>query len=129
MRKYVVIEKWVESYENPIVLKKDDRVSVDLSVKDPDADWVGWVWCTSTAQMTGWVPTQILKILSNNPDNTQTAVVTENYSANELSVDRGDILLGDRILNGWLWCRKQDSEQNGWVPERNVKPISESNYP
>lgn len=123
MRKYIVTEKWIESYENPIVLKKDDRVSVDLSVKDPDVDWADWVWCTSTAQMTGWVPTQILAVLEDHLDNTQTAVVTEDYSAYELSVDKGDIVFADRILNGWLWCRKENSEQDGWIPMRNVKPI------
>lgn len=118
MRKYIVIQKWIESYENPIVLNKGDRVSVDLSVKDPDVDWV---WCTSPAQMVGWVPTQILSVLEDSPDNTQTAVVTEDYSAYELPVDRGDVVIGDRVMNGWLWCRKEDLEQEGWIPLRNVR--------
>lgn len=121
MGKYIVVEKWIGSYENPIILKNGERVSVDLSVKDPDVDWVNWVWCTSSTQMAGWVPMQILKILSNNLDNTQEAIVTEDYSAYELSVDKGDIVFGDRILNGWLWCRKENSTQNGWVPVRNIE--------
>ena len=124
MRKYIVIEKWSESYENPIVLKNGDRVSIDLSVKEPDVEWANWVWCTSVTQMTGWVPIQILTILANNPDNTQEAVVTEDYSAYELSVEEGDIVFGDKILNGWLWCRKEYSEQNGWIPVRNTETIT-----
>lgn len=118
MRKYIITKKWIESYENPIILKNGDRVSVDLSVKDLDVDWANWGWCTSSAQMTGWVPTQILKRLSNNPDNTQDAIVAEDYSAYELSVDKGDIVFGNRILNNWLWCRKQNLEQEGWVPRK-----------
>lgn len=121
MRKYIVIEKWTESYENHIVLKNGDRVSIDLSVEEPDAEWANWVWCTSTTQMSGWVPTQILKVLENNPNNTQEAVVIEDYSAYELTVEKNDIVLGDRILNGWLWCRKEHSEQNGWIPMRNIE--------
>lgn len=120
MRKWIVIEKWNESCENPIILKKGDRVSLDWLVQEADAEWANWVWCTSTTQMTGWVPIQILKVLTNNAGNTQEAIVTEDYSAYELSVERGDILLGDRILNGWLWCRKKNLEQEGWVPLRNM---------
>ena len=31
--KYIVVCKWVESYENPIILKKDEKVVVNLAIK------------------------------------------------------------------------------------------------
>ena len=43
--KYIVVCKWVESYENPIILKKDEKVVVNLAIKETDPEWVNWVWC------------------------------------------------------------------------------------
>lgn len=121
MTKYIVLERWDESYENPIVLKKSDRVTIDLSVKDCDPEWINWVWCIAENGMNGWVPTQILKIQDTLSDKTQIATASEDYSAYELSVSEGDIVIGSKILNGWLWCRKENSDKEGWVPLRNVK--------
>ncbi|MFT4169483.1 MAG: SH3 domain-containing protein [Dysgonomonas sp.] len=121
MTKYIVLERWDESYENPIALKKSDRVTIDLSVKDSDPEWINWVWCIAENGMHGWVPTQILKIQDTLSDKTQIATASEDYSAYELSVSEGDIVIGSKILNGWLWCRKENSDKEGWVPLRNVK--------
>lgn len=30
--KYIVVCKWVESYKNPIILKKDEKVVVNLAI-------------------------------------------------------------------------------------------------
>lgn len=40
--KYIVVCKWVESYENPIILKKDEKVVVNLAIKETDPEWVNW---------------------------------------------------------------------------------------
>ena len=61
--KYIVVCKWVESYENPIILKKDEKVVVNLAIKETDLEWVNWVWCIAGNGMTGWVPIQILNAL------------------------------------------------------------------
>lgn len=122
MKRYTVIEDWTQSYETPIQLKKEERVTIDLSVKDSDPEWANWVWCITDQGMTGWVPTQILNVCEVHSEEKQTAIVMEDYSAYELSVNRGDILLGSKCLNGWLWCRKENSTQQGWVPVRNVSP-------
>lgn len=124
MTKYIVLERWDESYENPIALKKSDRVTIDLSVKDSDLEWINWVWCIAENGMHGWVPTQILKIQDPLSDKTQIATASEDYSAYELSVSEGDIVIGSKILNGWLWCRKENSDKEGWVPLRNVKTFA-----
>lgn len=126
MKKYIVVEKWIESYENPIVLKKGESVTVDLSVKESDPEWIDWVWCIADNGMTGWVPVQILKVYKTLPHELQTAVVSEDYSAYELPVNKGDIVIGSRVLNGWLWCRVENKDKEGWVPMRNVKALEEA---
>lgn len=125
MKKYIVVEKWIESYENPIILKKDEKVTVDLSVKESDPEWIDWVWCIADNGMAGWVPIQILKVYETLSDDLQTAVVSEDYSAYELPINKGDIVIGSRILNGWLWCKVENTNKEGWVPTRNIKAVKE----
>lgn len=122
-KKYIVIEKWIESYENPIVLTKGEKLIVDRSIKDSDPEWANWVWCIADSGMDGWVPTQILKIHKAISSEQDIAIALEDYSAYELPVDKDDIVVGSRILNGWLWCRKANSELEGWVPLRNIEPF------
>ena len=59
--KYIIVCKWVESYENPIILKKYEKVVVNLAIKETDPDWENWVWCIAGNGMTGWVPIRCLK--------------------------------------------------------------------
>ena len=38
MERYVVVYKWGESYKNPIILKKDEKVIVDLTREADTSD-------------------------------------------------------------------------------------------
>ena len=38
MERYVVVYKWGESYKNPIILKKDEKVIVNLT-READTEW------------------------------------------------------------------------------------------
>lgn len=124
--KYIVVCKWVESYENPIILKKDEKVVVNLAIKETDPEWVNWVWCIAGNGMTGWAPIQILNVCETLPDERQIAIALEDYSAYELPVNQGEVVIGSRYLNGWLWCRKENSTKEGWVPIRCLKRSIES---
>lgn len=62
IERYIVVNKWIESYENPIILKKDEKVVINLAIKETDPEWVNWVWCIAGNGMTGWVPIQILNV-------------------------------------------------------------------
>lgn len=124
--KYIVVCKWVESYENPIILKKDEKVVINLAIKETDPEWVNWVWCIADNGMTGWVPIQILNVYETLPNERQIAIVLEDYSAYELPVNQDEIVIGSRCLNGWLWCRKENSTKKGWVPIRCLKRSVES---
>ncbi len=126
IERYIVVCKWIESYENPIILKKDEKVVINLAIKETDPEWVNWVWCIADNGMTGWVPIQILNVYETLPNERQIAIVLEDYSAYELPVNQDEIVIGSRCLNGWLWCRKENSTKKGWVPIRCLKRSIES---
>lgn len=126
IERYIVVCKWIESYENPIILKKDEKVVINLAIKETDPEWVNWGWCIADNGMTGWVPIQILNVYETLPSERQIAIVLEDYSAYELPVNQDEIVIGSRCLNGWLWCRKENSTKKGWVPIRCLKRSVES---
>lgn len=126
IERYIVVCKWIESYENPIILKKDEKVVINLAIKETDPEWVNWVWCIADNGMTGWVPIQILNVYETLPNERQIAIVLEDYSAYELPVNQDEIVIGSRCLNGWLWCRKENSTKKGWVPIRCLSRSVES---
>jgi hypothetical protein len=37
-----------------------------------------------------------------------------------LSVKKGDIVKGDKELNGWIWCVKLNDIEEGWLPKENI---------
>jgi hypothetical protein len=63
----------------------------------------------------GLVPIQILDIVEKG-DAVSRAVAKENYSAKELNVTKGEFVIGEISLNGWLFCRKESEEEFGWLP-------------
>ncbi len=126
IERYIVVCKWIESYENPIILKKDEKVVINLAIKETDPEWVNWVWCIADNGMTGWVPIQILNVYETLPNGRQIAIVLEDYSAYELPVNQDEIVIGSRCLNGWVWCRKENSTKEGWVPIRYLSRSVES---
>ncbi|WP_411851333.1 hypothetical protein ACLB90_01720 [Stenotrophomonas sp. LGBM10] len=51
----------------------------------------------------------------------QRAFAREDYCARELDVDVGQVLDGDRIMNGWVWSEAADGRGSGWVPLRVLR--------
>lgn len=115
------MEKWKKSYPDPIIIHKGDEVTVDLSITD--TDWPDWIWCIAENGKDGWVPVQILGDTTHNSSSKYKTVVLENYSANELTVEKGEILIGNRTLNGWVWCWKENDNTKGWVPLINIQSV------
>lgn len=50
------------------------------------------------------------------------AFATEDYCARELDVDPGQLLRGQRTLNGWAWCVPEAGDP-GWVPLEKLRAV------
>ena len=115
-RRFNVISAY-ESTTNsdPIILEKGDQVVLKEKSEEL-SQWENWICCISQRTgKEGWVPTQILEI------NGDKGVSLTNYSAYELTVEIGDVLIAYKELNGWIWAsRLDDMTEQGWVPLENV---------
>ena len=107
---YVVTDAHVSEYPEPIDLKAGDVVSVGREYDGPEP-WAGWYFCSAPGQKDGWVPGQVI-----DRGEPGSGVITEDYSARELTTAVGDRLTGSRMLNGWLWARRMSDGATGWVP-------------
>ncbi|MCE8019901.1 hypothetical protein HOP51_07200 [Halomonas sp. MCCC 1A11036] len=116
-KQYLVIQDHTSEYPEPITLKKGALLSVGEKYEGPEG-WDNWVFCETPGQKGGWVPVQILEIV-----NDKTARAREDYTARELNVRKGGLLLGSRTLNGWAWCKSTDSLESGWVPLENLQEV------
>ncbi|MDI6402580.1 SH3 domain-containing protein [Balneolaceae bacterium ANBcel3] len=107
---YVVVHDHTSEYPDPICLKKGDLITVGEKHEGPEG-WDHWYFCESPGQKAGWVPAQIIE----NVKEKKTRAL-EKYTARELTVRRGDLILGSKTLNGWIWCKRTDDPESGWVP-------------
>jgi len=115
-RSLIVTESHTRTYPDPISVTRGERVSAG------DRDTSGgrdgyWVWCTSAAGKSGWVPEQFLEIAGGEA----TALV--DCDTIEMTVEEGERLMGGEPVNGWVWCENEDDDA-GWVPLDNLRPAA-----
>jgi hypothetical protein len=80
---YIVIEKFEAGYPNPITLIIGEKVIIGKEHQATESE--NWVYCTKTDYSNaGWVPKQII--------NYETGLILRNYSANELTVEKGELV-------------------------------------
>ena len=115
--KYQVIKMHRSEFPDPIVIFKGDRLIIGEKYEGPES-WNDWYFCETPSQTTGWVPRQVIKWLCDNQGEAQ-----QHYSAKEMDVDEGEVLIGIRSLNGWIWCQHPVSKEEGWVPAENLVQI------
>lgn len=114
--KFRVITARTTSYPNPVVVEAGERVI--LGERESAEKWPNWIRCRM-ADNEGWIPAQIIQIV-----NSTQGIITERYSANELTVNMGDIIVSERVLNGWIWgYNVQAPDVYGWVPLENVMDV------
>ncbi|MBI2416390.1 MAG: hypothetical protein HYV28_00475 [Ignavibacteriales bacterium] len=114
MNKYRAIASWQSVYHNPLMLKQGDRITIDWDRVETDSEWHGWVW-GKTSNNEGWIPEQLVQ-LSDTDKYNSSGIMIKDYSAKEHDVCPGEIVTGEKILNGWLWCTKIDYDDYGWLP-------------
>ena len=88
---------------------------VTLGEKEKKEEWKGWIRA-STLNNEGWIPLQIVNI----SEDGKTGKILEYYSAKELDVTEGDIIVVIKKLNGWSWIRKESTGEEGWIPDENI---------
>ena len=108
--RYLVIQDHTSEYPEPITLEKGAPLTVGEKHEGPEG-WDNWFFCESPGQKGGWVPAQIIERVEGDA-----ARAREDYTARELNVQQGDVLLGSRTLNGWVWCEQFGGSESGWVP-------------
>ncbi|UOE95855.1 SH3 domain-containing protein [Alkalihalobacillus sp. LMS39] len=115
---FKVMKQHKSSYPNPIQLSKNQAVIAGEKYSGNES-WERWVYCfTLDKKLEGWVPEQIIKKVG------KEALIIEDYIAKELNVEVGERIIKRKELNGWLWVKNVETEEEGWVPQENVKPIA-----
>jgi len=114
---YIVIEKYETEYPNPITLTVGEKVIIGNEHEATETEnWENWVYCTKTDYSNaGWVPKQII--------NYESGIILRDYSAKELTVEKGMIVEGIEELNGWLLSKNKLTSEIGWLPMENVKTL------
>lgn len=106
----LVLHPHRSEYPRPITFDASAPLTVGERYQGPEG-WEDWFWCETPGQEGGWVPAQVIEFI----DST-TACAREAYTARELDVDPGDLVIVARTLNGWAWCEKPATGESGWVP-------------
>lgn len=118
-KKYLVASPHESEFPSPITFRKGDPLVVGEEYEGSEG-WDNWFFCSTPGQEPGWVPGQVIE---RRGDSSGRAL--DDYTARELSVLEGELLIGTRILNGWVWCEKSGSTESGWVPLENLKEVVE----
>ncbi|MBE1236780.1 SH3 domain-containing protein [Phaeovibrio sulfidiphilus] len=113
---YKVIHRHRCEYPVPVSVHTGDRLRVGERYEGPEA-WDDWYFCTAPDGVQGWVPGSVFRRLAGDQ-----AEALEDYCSRELDVDDGETLTGLRSRNGWLWCRRPSTGEEGWVPLESLAP-------
>lgn len=113
--KWIVIRPHVSEFPEPMVVKKGDRVSVSELYEGPEG-WPDWYLYSSPGQQAGFMAEQILDRHAD-----ESATMLGDFTNRELHVVEGEMLHGERQLNGWLWATRISDSATGWVPLDNIR--------
>ncbi len=115
--KYLVNEDHKNNNLTPIIVTKGTKVRLGERLNS-NGNWPNWIYCYGLDDNgEGWTPNQIIQIEG------EYGIVLENYSAYELEVVQCDMVEGEIELNGWIWCKKVDGLNEGWLPKEKLNSI------
>lgn len=117
MTQFSVVTDYHPEYPDPIVLTEGDPLTIGCKYEGPE-EWNDWYYCFANGKE-GWVPDQIIKRIDES-----SGLAIEHYTARELDVRAGELLQGERLLNGWVWCTRYADNQSGWVPQENLESVN-----
>jgi len=115
--KYLVSEDHKNDNLMPIIVNKGSKVRLGEK-SNSNGNWPNWIYCYGLDNNgEGWTPIQIIQIEG------EYGIVLENYSAYELEVFQGESVVGEIELNGWIWCKKVNGLNEGWIPKEKLNNI------
>ena len=107
--KYRALKKYNSAPDNPIEITKGEELLI-FEESDPHGDWPNWLFCKGENKE-GWVPKQIITIEGSK------GISSENYTAIEMNLTLGDVIISSRELNGWIWGTKENEpDLFSWAP-------------
>lgn len=116
--RYMVIKNHIVNEANLIELKKDDRV-LRLEEYIGNPIWKNWVYCLASDTLKeGWIPRAYLKDIDDE------SIILEDFSSKELDVAVGDIVMMEKSVNSWAYCRSDRTGEEGWVPVDHLEEVS-----
>ncbi|MCP5061705.1 MAG: hypothetical protein GY936_04475 [Ignavibacteriae bacterium] len=121
MRYFITIKEWESNYPNPMKLEQNEIVRIKKREND-NPNCKGWIFC-ETLNSFGWVPEQIINRIEKNK-----GLIKEKYSAKEMNINEGEIILELKELNGWKWAKKKIDNSEGWLPNEILKEITKKEY-
>ena len=102
-------------YEHPINLSW--REQVKLGKRAPEENWKDWIWAENNKKEGGRVPIQIIDF----SEDKNYGIVLEDYSAKELNIDKDELIIKMKTLNGRSWVRKISDNDEGWIPNEIIE--------
>lgn len=116
-KKYITIRPWESNAPHHLVLNEGEVVWF-RNEEGENPDWKDWVYCESSIN-SGWVPKDIIEIVDDNH-----IKLLEDYTAKELSVGAGDVIIGIKKHSGWVFGEHELSKEQGWLPEEILLKLS-----
>lgn len=116
-KKYITIRPWESNAPHHLIIKEGEVVWF-RNEEGENPNWKDWVYCESSIN-SGWVPKDIIEIVDDSH-----VKLTEDYSAKELSVNTGDVLIGIKRHSGWLFCEHEMTNERGWLPDEILLKLS-----
>lgn len=107
-----VIKAYHTPFPDPLIIKAGDK----LDLSDRESGWPGWIWCTTSAGQSGWVPAAYVEPMG------RLGLARRDYDATELSAEVGEELTVGNEESGWLWCADRLG-RSGWIPVENVEGV------
>jgi len=106
-----LLEDHVASYEDPIAFTQGQALS--LTGKAEIWDGYRWLWAVGPDGRAGWIPDDSVIVKDGG------VIALRDYSAMELTCDKGAILLVIEETHGWVWCSAPNGLA-GWVPANKL---------
>ncbi len=94
------------------------RAGEKLALGKRDTEFPGWIWCSHSKGLSGWVPEAYLRVEGDQ------GILLQDYTTKELSVQPGEFLQIRKSESGWVFASKTNGE-TGWVPESNLEYLPE----